>query len=212
MKPINIFTLSICFTLALYAGNSLAASCSKSDVDHYLKSGFNHAQVVKLCENSGVPAPANNTYRPPANTGIVAAAPVAAPTQDVNQVYFEAALNADNVAFSGDNLAFERKECVIYGELDMTQTREKACAKTRAIIGLKGLDIVRAQKGIVLIRKQELVVKGNISREFIDFGNNNKYKVAALRKGLAIQPSELEIPLTKGIDPNQVVKKLRLYR
>lgn len=209
MKLINVFTLSICFTLTLYANNSLAASCSKSDVDHYLKSGFSHDQVVKLCESSGVQQPAaNSTYRAPVNT----APRAAAPTQDANHVYFETVLNADSTTFSAESLTFERKECIVYGEIDMTQTRDKACAKTRTTIGLKGLDIIRAQKEIMLIRKQELVVKGTINREFLDFGNNDKYKIAALRKQLSAQPTELNIPLKKGIDPNQVVTKLRLYR
>jgi hypothetical protein len=211
MKLINILSLSVCFTVTLFANNSFAGSCSKSDIDHYLKSGFKHDQIVKLCATSVAQPTTNTVYRPPSATGV--AAPVAsASTQDVNQIYFETVIEADPVTLSADSLVFERKECVTYGLLDMTQTRDKACARTRTTIGLKGLQIIRAQKEIILIKKQELIVKGAITREFIDLGKNNKYQIAEIRKQLSTQPTKLNIPTKKGIDPKQIATKLKLYR
>lgn len=209
MKLISALSLSICFTFAFYANHALAGACSKNDIDHYLKTGFSHDQVVKLCANSPTPPPtAVNTYRAPVATAVAAPAT----TQDANQIYFETVIKADPVTLTPDSLSFERKECVIYGEIDMTQTRDKACAKTRTTISLKGLQIIRAQKEIIMIRKQELIVKGNITREFLDLGKNNKYKIAEIRRQLSTQPTELNVPIKKGIDPAQVVTKLKLYR
>ena len=216
MKLINALSLSICFTLTLYSNNTLAGSCSKNDIDHYLKSGFTHDQVVKLCETAVAKPVVNTPYQAPVATTPAIAQPYSAPapaaSQDANQLYFETVINANPVTLSGDSLIFERKECATYGDIDMTQTRDKACVNTRTTIQLKGLQIIRAQKAILMVRKQELVVKGTITREYLDLANHNKYKIAAIQQQLPAHPEELNIPVKKGIDPTRVVVKLKAYR
>ncbi|HHL19740.1 MAG TPA: hypothetical protein ENJ33_08390 [Thiothrix sp.] len=214
MKLINALSLSICFTLTLYSNNTLAGSCSKNDIDHYLKSGFTHDQVVKLCETPVARPAVNTPYQAPVATTPATAQPynALAPTsQDANQLYFETVINANPVTLSGDSLIFERKECATYGDIDMTQTRDKACVKTRTTIQLKDLQIIRAQKAILMVRKQELVVKGTITREYLDLAKHNKYKIAAIQQQLPAHPEELNIPVKKGIDPTRVVTKLKAY-
>ncbi len=212
MKLLSALSLSICFTLTLYNNNALAGSCSKNDIDHYLKSGFNHDQIVKLCSTAAV-KPAPVAYQAPvAAVAPTYKTPAPVASQDANQLYFETVINANPVTLSGNSLIFERKECATYGDIDMTQTRDKACVNTRTTIQLKGLQIIRAQKAILMVRKQELVVKGHITREYLDLAKHNKYKVAAIQKQLPAQPEELNIPVKKGIDPTRVVIKLKAYR
>jgi len=216
MKLLNALSLSICFTLTLYSNNALAGSCSKNDIDHYLKSGFSHDQVVKLCATAVAKPVANAPYQAPVTAKPAAAQPYNTPalaaSQDANQLYFETVINANPVTLSGGSLIFERKECAIYGEIDMTQTRDKACVNTRTTIQLKDLQIIRAQKAILMVRKQELVVKGTITREYLDLAKHNPYKIAAIHKQLPTHPEELNIPIKNGIDPTRVVVKLKAYR
>jgi hypothetical protein len=216
MKLINALSLAICFTLTLYSNNSLAGSCSKNDIDHYLKSGFSHDQIVKLCATAVAKPVVNAPYQAPVTATPAATQPYNAPapvaSQDANQLYFETVIKANPVTLSGSSLIFQRKECAIYGDIDMTQTRDKACVNTRTTIQLKGLQIIRAQKAILMVRKQELVVKGTITREYLDLGKHNKYKIAAIRKQLPAQPETLNIPVKNGIDPTIVVTKLKAYR
>jgi hypothetical protein len=216
MKLLNALSLSICFTLTLYSNNTLAGSCSKNDIDHYLKSGFTHDQVIKLCATAVAKPVVNAPYQAPvaATPATTQAYSASAPavSQDANQLYFETVINANPVILSGDSLIFQRKECAIYGDIDMTQTRDKACVNTRTTIKLKGLQIIRAQKAILMVRKQELVVKGTITREYLDLAKHNKYKIAAIQQQLPTHPEELNIPVKKGIDPTRVVIKLKAYR
>ena len=221
MSLIRTLPALTCFAIMAYSGSALADSCSKADIDHYLKSGFTHDQVVKLCTDTATPQSSGNLYQSISTPNRSAPAPVAAiASPSVNtgrrssedQVYFETVIEGNPVTLSNNQLIFERKECAVYGELDMTQIREKACVKTRTTINLKGLEVVRATKGVLLIREQELLVKGNISREYISTTGLNKYKMAAVRQQLPTQLKKFNIPIKKGIDPKTVAGKLKKYQ
>jgi hypothetical protein len=225
MRAINILLSFSALTLISVSQLATASSCSKADVDHYLKSGFTHDQVVKLCTEASSSRSSGSLYQSISKPAQPTSAPIAsgnATTTTVStvsrggrsedQVYFETVIEGSPVTLSNDKLIFERKECAVYGELDMTQTRDKACVNTRTTINLKGLEVIRATKGIVLLKPQELIVKGSITREYLNISRLNKYQSAAVKEQLPINPGKFNIPVKKGIDPNTVAGKLKKYK
>ena len=197
------------------------SSCSKEDINHYLKSGFTHDQVVKLCTDSATTQPKSNLSQP------ISTPPQTAPksitsrqnqshpssmgrTED--QVYFSTVIEGNPVTLSNDKLIFERKECAVYGDVNLTGFRDKACLKTRTTITLKGLQVLRATKGILLLKEQELLVKGHITRDYINTSGLNKYKMISVNEQLPTHPKQLNIPIKKGIDPKILAGKLKKYQ
>ncbi len=227
MSFIKILPALTCFALIAYSGSALANSCSKADIDHYLKSGFTHDQVVKLCTDTATTPSvqsSGNLYQsistPDRSAPVATATPLhnnpsanITPSRVNNdQVYFETVVEGNPVTITADKLSFDRRECAIYGDVDMTGFRDKACVDTRTTINLKGLQILRATKGVFLIKEQELLVKGNITREYLNTSGLNKYKMKAVNQQLPTQPTKLNIPIKKGIDPRVVAGKLKKYQ
>lgn len=205
----TLFILSSILLLA-YTSNTFANSCSESNISFYLKNGFTHDQIVKLCvTNKTQPT---TSYAPHTAIPSPLTAPSIQNNHDKEQLYFETVINADPVILRNDKLSFDRRECAVYGELDMTETRDKICINTRTHINLKGLQIIRVTKGIPLIRKQEFLVKGVITREYLnDTSQISHYKMDAINRQLPTHPDKIQIPIRSGIDPKIVARKLNRY-
>jgi len=214
-------TLSLVTSFSLLTTTDLIAnSCSKSDIDYYLQRGFTHDQVVRLCAITAAPkatAPINTTipsspqYQSP-NTVNVSRRPNNVPAaSNQDQVYFQTVLKATSANLTSSSLSYTSKECVEYGEPDLAGLKDKVCANTRVTLPFAGLQIVRASKGIFLLKKQELLIKGNIKREYLDLNAYNAKKQQIVRTQLPEQPRQLDLPVHKGIDPKQVAAKLNKY-
>ena len=73
------------------------------------------------------------------------------------------------------------------------------------------LQVVRATKGILLFREQELLLRGNIQREYLNLSSYSSTEQDAIRAQLPENPSQLDLPVRKGVDPRQVAARLQKY-
>ena len=216
--PHALLTIA-CTPLILYYGNAFANSCSKTDINDYLKSGFSHEQVIKLCTSDKPTQAAQSTYnsipKPVTDSVPVTTHENTDSTKpshrNEDQIYLETVIEGNPVTLSAQSLSFKRKECAVYGDANVTGFRDKACLNTLTTISFNGLQIIRATKGTFLIREQELIVKGHITREYLSLEGLNKYKVAAVKEQLPTSPSQINIPVKKGIDPKVVAVKIKKY-
>lgn len=210
-------TLTLTAGFCLLASNNLMAnSCTKADIDYYLQRGFTHNQVVRLCANSPAQNPVrlntsspviNNTsrdYQTPSNSL------QAGLSED--RVYFETVLKqAKTASLTPSSLSYVSRECIKYGEENLAGLKSKVCANTRVTVNFKGLQILKAAKGVFLIRDQQMLVQGDIQREYLDIDTLPPAKQAVIRAQLPSKPRRIDLPVRKGIDPKRVADKLKKY-
>ncbi len=205
----------------------MANSCKISDIDYYLQRGFSHEQVVQLCSSSSVASVPPVTQQQSTSAHVASTLPpsikntnnrgvLTNPQNNINnntaeQLYFATVLNATSAKINPTSLSYTSKECVEYGEVNITGMKDKVCADTRITIQLNGLQILRANKGVFLLREQELLVRGNIQREYLNINSFSSSKKVELRSQLPTNPSQLNLPVRKGIDPKQVATRLKKF-
>lgn len=129
----------------------------------------------------------------------------------LDQLYFATVLKGTPINLTEDTLSYETRECVEYGEIDITQLRDKACLPTRITILFDGLKVLSAQKAIPLIREYELIVQGSITRDYLDTSRLDKYKMKEITKQLPLKFSRFNIPVNDGIDPKKVQARLNRF-
>jgi hypothetical protein len=225
-----ITSLFIASCIFLSTGNTLANSCTMQKIDAYLNKGFTHDQVVSLCAsapaspeaiqdqiqkevqkqvgtqvNKKVDQRVKEQIQHVQQTGQM---PTSA---SLDQLYFATVLNGTPVNLEEGALSYETRECVEYGEIDITQLRDKACLPTRITIFFDGLKVISAQKAIPLIREHELIVQGNITRQYLDTSRLDKYKMREVNKQLPLQINRFNIPVNDGIDPKKVQARLNRF-
>ena len=202
--------------------NLLANSCQKADIEYYLQRGFTHDQVVRLCSTTNsaptqAATPDVSTvsavpqYQHQNSTSLAAQPSVPDMTSIQDQVYFETVLIATSAKLSPESLSYVSKECVEYGDAGIAGLRSKACANTKVTLPFNGLQVVRATKGIFLFRQQELLLRGNIQREYLNLSSYSSTEQAAIRAQLPENLSQLDLPVRKGVDPRQVAARLQKY-
>lgn len=230
----SLFSSTILLSSLLTVSSAWANACSKADIDFYLQRGFSHEQVVKLCSNAPVmmqntpaqnpstgnqqitPAVAPVQTKPSAvdstatTTTITAPKPVIKETSQADIIYFKTAIESDQVELTADALSYIFSGCIKYGEEDVAGFKEEACVKTLTTIKRKGLRVIKAQKGIVLIRDHALIVAGEIKREVLDADKLKAKKRKAFLAEYALNPEQLNIPVRSGIDPHDVAARLQL--
>ncbi|GAA0427280.1 hypothetical protein GCM10009133_39850 [Cocleimonas flava] len=208
MKPLFHTKLSTKTTAALLAVFSLffstellASGCSKADIEFYLQKGFTHEQVTKLCS-------------------IPTAAPAAAPYQgqpqqgspeSVDQAYLAAALDANNVTINQNRLSYTSKECVEYGPPNNTDLIEEACANTTVTVNFAGLKIRKISNGFFLIKDAQFLVEGDLKREFLNLNKVRRQDKSEVVRLLPTNPKRVNIPIRRGIDPEEVAQRIRKY-
>ena len=184
---------------------SWSDSCDMEQIDQFLQRGFTHEQIVKLCGN---PQPATpSTEKDPASTQ----QPETRFDTDIDKrvFYLQTVIDADKIEVTPDAITYWRDKCYAYGTEGFTGFRPEACVNMRTTIQRKGLKVVRAAKGIIMIRDQEMIVSGDIKQEVL---NSEKLKPKALKAFAADYPSSLtktNIPVKKGIDPMDVAETLK---
>jgi hypothetical protein len=199
----SLFAISLLF---LIAASASANTCSKSDIDHYLKSGFSHAQVVQLC---GMKSAATPVVMPAKDVRPLATSPYAANTND--QIFFKSAIKAHKVEIAADKLVYFNNECMVFGLEDMTGEKDSLCRDVKTIINYAGLSIIQTQKEIPLLQKSHLIMRGTISRELLQVESIPKRHKKAFFEDFATAPKTIDIPFRKGFDPKDIAGRLMAY-
>ena len=202
-------------------------------IDQYLNKGFTHDQVVTMCMGSSATPISSEAIQHQIQLEVKkqvgtqvnqkvdqrvkeqmqhAQQTGQMPTSaSLDQLYFATVLKGTPVNLEEGSLSYETRECVEYGEIDITQLRDKACLPTRITIFFDGLKVVSAQKAIPLIREHELIVQGDITREYLDTSRLDKYKMREVDKQLPLQINRFNIPVNDGIDPKKVQARLNRF-
>lgn len=208
---------------SLVTSSLMANNCAKTDIDYYLQRGFTHDQIVSLCSTVSAPMskpsvnintiPTQNSrqYQSQNTRSLPVQPQTSRSSSNADQVYFETVLKATSAKLTPASLSYISKECVEYGEADLAGLKDKICANTKVTLPFNGLHVLKATKGVFLIKKQELLVKGNIQREYLSLNSYSAKKQREIRAQLPESPRQLNLPVRKGIDPKQVAAKLNLY-
>lgn len=193
-----------------------ASSCSLEEIDQFLQRGFSHEQIVKLCGNQQPAAPAADSSPVPAAPSPAATNPPpqagitqSATTVDKDIFYLQTVIDADKVEVTPEAIIYWRNKCFPYGAESYSGFRPEACVNMRSTLNRKGLKVVRAVKGILLIRDQEMIVGGTLKQDVLD---PEKLKPKTLEDFIVdypASPAELNIPVKKGIDPAGVAAALK---
>lgn len=206
-------------TLALtsfYPANILLAnSCSKTDITFYLQKGFSHDQVMRLCATTSATVQASTAQAQKAPLAMGSSYTTNAPRQNnstrESQIYLEAAFKTNDVRLSPPLLTYTSKECVEHGPENNSDLNTESCIDSRVTVNLNGLKIIKASKGIFLIKNTELVVEGNIKREYININSVRRQDREVIKTMLPTNPKQINLPIKSGIDPHQVAKKLKPF-
>ena len=199
----SFFALGLLFSMASVSANT----CNKSDIDHYLKSGFSHAQVVQLCGTK--PATATALVMPAKDVRPLANSPYAATTN--NQIFFKSAIKAHKVEIAADKLVYFNNECMEFGVEDMTGEKDSLCRDVKTTIDYQGLSVIQTQTEIPLIQKSHLIMRGNISRELLQVDNIPARHKKAFFEDFATAPKTIDIPFRKGFDPKNIARRLMAH-
>ena len=197
---LTIVVISSIFTTT----TALANSSSKSDIDYYLQRGFTNDQVVKLCV--GTSSNQNNASNQ--NTVLQ--------SQAVNQLsedqsYLSAALAANDVTLSNQNLTLLPRECIKYGPPNNADLIETICVDTKLSISLSGMTVGRASSGLLFVKDATVNVKGNIQREFVGINRLRRQDREAILETMKTNPSEVSLSVRRGIAPSSVRQRLAKY-
>ena len=214
IKAITLTTaFSVLFISALFlSSNALANTCSKSDVDYYLQRGFTNDQVVQLC--AGAVNNQNNSQR-----ALISQTPTPVQqqqTQQNNQLredqsYLSAALDAEDVTMTSQNLTLLPRECIEYGPPNNIDLMETICVNTKLSIDFAGMKIGKASKGLFLVRDASLNVKGNIKRELVGINELRRQDREAILEVLTTNHAEVFLKIRRGISPSTVGDRLKKY-
>ena len=205
MKPLFHTKLSTKTTASLlavfslfFSSELLASGCSKADIEYYLQKGFSHEQVTKLCSIPTAAAPYQG--QAPQN-----------PPQSADQAYLAAALDAKNITLNQNQLSYSSKECAEYGPPNNTDLIEEACVNSTVTVNFAGLKIKKMSSGLFLIKDAQFLVEGNLKRDYLNLGSVRRQEKSEVLRLLPTNPKQVNIPLRRGIDPEEVAQRLRKY-
>ena len=209
MKPLFHTKLSTRTTASLlavfslfFSSELLASGCSKADIEYYLQKGFSHEQVTKLCSIPVAVAPYQGQSQAPAQQNS---------PQGVDQAYLAAALDAKNVTLNQNQLSYTSKECADYGPPNNTDLIEEACVNSTVTVNFSGLKIKKIANGFFLIKDAQFIVEGNLKRDYLDLGSVRRQEKSEVLRLLPVNPKQVNIPIRRGINPEDVAQRLRKY-
>ncbi|WP_299877382.1 hypothetical protein [uncultured Cocleimonas sp.] len=208
MKPLFHTKLSTKATASLlavfslfFSSELLASGCSKADIEYYLQKGFTHEQVTKLC-SIPTAAPAAVPYQ---------GQPQQAAPQSADQAYLAAALDAKNVTLNQNQLSYSSKECAEYGPPNNTDLIEEACVNTTVTVNFAGLKIKKLSNGLFLIKDAQFLVEGDLRRDYLNLNKVRRQEKSEVLRLLPTNPKRVNIPIRRGIDPEEVAQRIRKY-
>jgi hypothetical protein len=190
----------------------MANSCTKADVDFYLQRSFTNEQIVRLCTS----APTQITNQLPAQAQYQTqyAPPVDRQSQAIreDQIYLSTALDAKDVNLNSSGLSYISKECAVYSAFpNNNDLDENLCIDAKVAIDFSGLQIKKISKGIFLVKDPELIVSGNIKRDYLNLNSIRRQDRGPIQQILPTTPKEININVRNGIDPKQVADLIKKY-
>lgn len=147
---------------------SVQASCSRSDIDHYLEKGFTPSQITSICGAQGISvtqdeqqAPAQQSTTPPVQ-----------PVQPVQQQEADGNFLVDviegyDTSLTSDALSYTVKRCYEVGEEDLFGFAPEICPEIRYTLHLEGMKIVDTGRKYFLFGPPVVVLNGQVRREIL---------------------------------------------
>jgi hypothetical protein len=185
----------------------MANSCSKADVDFYLQRGFTNDQVVRLCTSSGVAAP-NTQYQQQY------IAPVDPKTQALreDQIFLSTALDVKSVQLTPSKMTYSGEECAVYSPHPNNRDMDESiCVNSRVVVKFAGASIKKVSKGFFLVKDPELVINGNIKREYLNLNEIRRQDRAPIQRLLPSTANTASIKVRSGIDPKKIADVISKY-
>ena len=160
----------ISIILLLIFSNTSYASCSKEDIDYYLKSGFTTQQVTALCADEITKKESKDVYQ--------AYSDEYADEQDEDykkkmrierQVFFKSSLAATNINIRRNKLSFHSYECARDGLAKPgSDFNTKGCSTILSVINLANVTVSEKEfKEKVLFGNRQILVEGDVTNKII---------------------------------------------
>ena len=197
-------------TSILMASTSIQAAvdCSKEGIAYYFKQGISADQINQLCDSvSGQSAPENKAHQQLITNPHSVANHSSEQQNDL--LFFTSMIVADKVEIKDDHLIYVKKDCIKYGEEVEEDVPEYVCGIFHSSLKLSGLEVVTATQGLPLVRDTELVIKGDIKRQVLNFESLDKYTQKMLKRLFVAEPESIDIPLRKDADAEEVAWRLK---
>lgn len=201
--------------LLTLASTASSGECARTDIDYYLERGFSHDQITKICSTEKNPttevtdtrqptAPVQEVTHPPQK-----AAAVASDVQDTQDtVYLQTVIDAETVDITEDYISYTIDRCLDYGEERFSLT-ESSCVIMQTRIARNGLKVINTVNPIILLRDAQLLINARIHREIVFKHPIKPSEKTAFLKDYPLRLEELNIPLKRGIMPDEVAKVLK---
>lgn len=196
------------FILAMPSQAKTEAYCGIEAIKFYLANNFSTEQISRMCQMP--------THSDSAFPNIQKAKPLAYKTKlnpeyDSETLFFNRSIISNQLTVSGSILQYRAKECIRYGDEDITGFKEKICTNISTRIQRHHLEIMSVTKKS-FFSDNELLVKGNIKREIFDKKTLSNEELEILAEHLNLNPKVFEIKLRDDADPQQVADALILKK
>lgn len=178
--------------------------CSIDAIKFYLASNFSTEQISRMCQ---MPAHSAATSHADKTPDPVAKKTKLSQKNDSETLFFNRTIISDLLTASDSELYYKAKECIRYGDEDITGFKEKVCTSITTRIQRNHLKIIRVSKKS-FFSDNELLVKGDIKREISDKTLLNDEQLEILAEYLDLNPDVFEIQLRDDADPQQVADAL----
>lgn len=187
---------------------SFAANCNREDIIFYLKQGFSHDQVTKICYTpQGKPLQVDHTGKTQ-QSGTSTTANRPQQSSDT-MIFFKSSIDSDELEITRSEMVLTKHhQCIKYGIEDGAGFRDKACVQLQTTIQLPGLKVLKAKKAIPLIGKPELVIEGNIKHQIMNLSVLSAKQRKELLEDFDLNPARFELDLRGGVNPKIVENKL----
>lgn len=170
MKKIKHRYIKSIILLLIIFSNTTYASCSKEDIDYYLKSGFTTEQVTALCGYETKKKESKDVYK--------AYSDEYADEQDEDyqkklrierQVFFKSSLAATNIVIRRNKLSFHSYECARDGLAKPGSAFNKdGCSTILSVINLANVTVSEKEfKEKVFFGNKQILVKGDVTNKII---------------------------------------------
>ena len=208
MKKLITKNKLILLSIIIFLSKNAIASCSKEDIDYYLKKGFSTEQVTALCSKDDLSSIKEDVYKSYGDEY--------ADEQDAEylrkmrierQVFFKSSLGAQNVNIRRDKLTFIVYECAKEGLAKPgSEFNKKGCAEVLTTIKLSEVEVIEKEfKEKVFFGNRQILVKGNVKSKIVGgMEELNQYDADVLKKKiigrLSKNKGQVLVPIKKGLN------------
>ena len=208
MKKLITKNKLILLSIIIFLSKNAIASCSKEDIDYYLKKGFSTEQVTALCSKDDLSSIKEDVYKSYGDEY--------ADEQDAEylrkmrierQVFFKSSLGAQNVNIRRDKLTFIVYECAKEGLAKPgSEFNKKGCAEVLTTVKLSEVEVIEKEfKEKVFFGNRQILVKGNVKSKIVGgMEDLNQYDADVLKKKiigrLSKNKGQVLVPIKKGLN------------